>query len=136
MNKKVIIPTVLFLVILPVSIFALSEEKKQVEMTKNEQVQNETSDAKIILYYSNQCPHCKNVEKYLEENSIKDKVNFAQKEVHDNKAAALELMAKAAICGVPGDEIGVPFLWDGENNRCLMGDNEIITFFSNKTNAK
>jgi hypothetical protein len=47
MNKKLAIPTILFLIILPVSIFALSQEKNK----KDPQPANQ-DNAKIILYYS------------------------------------------------------------------------------------
>jgi glutaredoxin len=70
------------------------------------------------------------VEKYIEENKIQDKISFTQKEVYYNQNNAKELEAKAKICGLPTDSIGVPFLWDGE--KCLIGDQDIINFFSAK----
>ena len=37
---------------------------------------------------------------------------------------------RAEDCGLSGDSIGIPFLWDGKN--CLMGEQEIIKFFEQK----
>jgi hypothetical protein len=68
-------------------------------------------------------------------NKIEDKIAFPQKEVHDNQNNANELLERAAACQIPDDEIGVPFLWDGENgDKCIMGDSDIISFLENKIN--
>lgn len=37
------------------------------------------------------------------------------------------MVAKARVCGLNTNSIGVPFLWDGSN--CLIGDCDIISFF-------
>jgi len=96
--------------------------------------QNNQTDTSIIFYYSNTCPHCKVVEEYIDANDIKEKVDFQSKEVGENKDNASELMAKAAKCGIPQDQIGVPFLWDG--TKCIIGQDEIINFFKDKINVK
>ncbi|PIR67099.1 MAG: hypothetical protein COU51_00290 [Parcubacteria group bacterium CG10_big_fil_rev_8_21_14_0_10_36_14] len=94
--------------------------------------ENQSAD-QIILFYGDGCPHCTIVEEYIKENSIGDKISFAQKEVCYNQNNAKKLGAKAKICGLPTDSIGVPFLWDGE--KCLIGDQDIINFFKQKTNG-
>jgi len=71
------------------------------------------------------------VEEYIKENNINDKISFAQKEVYYNQNNAKELEAKAKICELPTDSIGVPLLWDGE--KCLIGDQDIINFFKQKS---
>jgi glutaredoxin len=84
----------------------------------------------IILFYGQGCPHCANVDKYIAENNVKDKVTFAELEVFSNQDNAKLLEEKAAVCGLPIDSIGVPFLWDG--SKCLVGDQDIINFFKEK----
>lgn len=75
-----------------------------------------------ILYYGDGCPHCAVVEEFIETNHI----TLEQKEVYNNRANARELGERAQACGLPTDNIGVPFLWhDGE---CLVGDQDIIQF--------
>jgi len=86
----------------------------------------------IILFYGDGCPHCKIVEEFIENNNIKNKISFAQKEVYNNKKNADELVGKAKICGIPTDSIGVPFLWDG--TKCLVGDQDIVDFFKSLIN--
>lgn len=109
------------------------KQKNQASISKTAADQNQ-SNSQIILFYGDGCPHCAIVEKYIEENDIINKVSFAQKEVYHNQSNAKELEEKAKICGLPTDSIGVPFLWDGE--KCLIGDQDIINFFKQKTNEQ
>ena len=135
MKNKILIPTILFAVVLIFSFFALSQEKDKNQISTNETVAEEGQSAdQIILFYGDGCPHCAIVEEYIKENSIGDKISFAQKEVYYNQNNAKELEAKAKICGMPTDSMDVPFLWDGE--KCLIGDENIINFFKQKTNGQ
>jgi len=135
MKNKTTISTILFAVVLIFSFFALSQEKDKNQISTNETVaeKNQSAD-QIILFYGDGCPHCAIVEDYIKENNIIDKISFAQKEVYYNQNNAKELEAKAKICGLPTDSIGVPFLWDGE--KCFIGDQDIINFFKQKTNEQ
>lgn len=141
MKNKIIILTILFAAVLIFSFFALSQERNKNQTPVNKTTPaNQTattqdqSKKQIILFYGDGCPHCAIVEKYIEEHNIKDKISFAQKEVYYNQENAKELKAKAKICGLPTNSIGVPFLWDGE--KCLIGDQDIINFFKQKTNEQ
>ena len=87
------------------------------------------SSSGLILFYSNSCPHCQNVEKYMGDNKIPDKLSISQKEISDKAAASL-LLEKAKVCGLNMDSVGVPFLWNG--SQCLVGDEDIINFFKSK----
>lgn len=94
--------------------------------------QNNSGDKESIFFYGVTCPHCKNVEKFLEENKdIEEKLKFEKLEI-SNKDNAKRLMEKAERCGLPTDSIGVPLFWNGE--KCIVGDADIISFFKSKTN--
>jgi len=135
MNKKIIIPTILFIAVLIFSFFALSQEKDKNQIPADEITTTKNQSAsQTILFYGDGCPHCAIIEEYIKKNNINDKISFAQKEVYYNQNNAKELEAKAKICGLPTDSIGVPFLWDGE--KCLIGDQDIINFFKQKTNEQ
>ncbi len=83
---------------------------------------------KMILFYSETCPHCKIVEDYIAANHIKDRYQFRELEVSQDQANAALLAKKASQCGLdPNQGLGVPFFFDGE--KCLMGDQEIIDYF-------
>ncbi len=86
-----------------------------------------------ILFYGEECPHCKIVEDYISANNVKDKVKFTELEVFNNKDNAKILLDKAKLCNIDQTQIGVPFLWDG--SKCLLGDQDVINFFKDKINS-
>lgn len=120
MNKKLILLTILFAVVSITAFFILAE--------------NKTPNGQLILYYSEECPHCKIVEEFISQNNIQNKISFIRKEVSANQINAEEMAEKAKICGIPVDSIGVPFLWDG--GKCFIGDQPIIDFFKQKINRE
>lgn len=81
----------------------------------------------IVLYWGEGCPHCAKVDAFIAENNVEQKVQFERKEVYSNKRNARELAKTAKQCGLPTDNIGIPFLWTG--TQCLTGENEIVAFF-------
>lgn len=82
MNKKIIIPAILFIAVLIFSFFALPQEKNKNYSQANEPAKEENQ---ITLYCGESCPHCALVEKYIEENKINDKISFTRKEVYSNQ---------------------------------------------------
>lgn len=88
----------------------------------------EAAKPKMILFYGDTCPHCKNVEEYIKANNIKAKLSFQELEVYNNKENAQLLGIKAKECGLDTSQgVGVPFFFDGQN--CISGDQDIINFF-------
>jgi glutaredoxin len=132
MDKKLFIPTILFIIILAFSVFALSKENENKEIFEQNSPAKQQLTSNITLFYSNDCPHCVKVENYIQENNIQDKVSFVPKNIDQNTANVKELQEKARLCGLADGSLGVPFLWDGQNNICLMGDEDIIDFFEQK----
>jgi glutaredoxin len=87
------------------------------------------SDGKLILYYRDGCPHCVNVEKFMADNGVQEKlVNLQIKEGAINQDNSNEMLKYAKQCQIPLDLVGYPFLWTGSN--CLLGDSDIINYFS------
>lgn len=89
---------------------------------------NNNSSEGIILFYGDGCPHCAIVDEYIAANNIEEKIKFQRKEVFNDKSNARLLSEKAKICGISGDSVGVPLLWDGKS--CIVGDQPIIDYFS------
>jgi len=85
----------------------------------------------LIFYYGVFCPHCKEVEEWMEENKIEEKVKIVKKEVYNNQGNAKELEEAARNCGIGEEGIGVPFLVT-EEKKCLAGSTEIINFLKEK----
>ncbi len=121
-NKKrvYIIASVAVLVIAGFIFWGFKQPSKVIAPT------NET-----IYYYGEDCPHCKIVAQFIEENGIAQKVNFTKKEVWSSKVNASELQARAKECRVDSKNIGVPFLY--AQGKCYIGDQEIIDFFKKES---
>ena len=130
MNKKIIFSTALFFLVSVVAIFILVGEKNAIDPNQPEP----GKDAEIILYYGVTCPHCIDLDAWIEANKIKEKVVFGQKEIFQNEGNRKELLAKAKICGIAEESVGVPFLWTGST--CLIGKDNIIKFFEDKINGQ
>ena len=83
---------------------------------------------KMILFFSNSCPHCKIVEQYISDNNIDAKIKFQKLEVSQDPANAALLEKKARQCGLDVSQgLGVPLFFDG--SKCLLGDKDITDYF-------
>jgi hypothetical protein len=89
----------------------------------------------IIFFYGEECKYCKKVEDFVAQNKIEDKVKFTSLEVWSNKDNQTILAEVLPMCGISANEVGVPFLYDG-NGRCYVGDVDIINYFKNATGIK
>ena len=92
--------------------------------SQNDQIT--VTDASIILFYGAECPHCLDVEKYITDHQLDQKVQFSKLEVWHDKANANLLTQKAQECGIKTEEVGVPFLWSA--GKCYVGVNEVENF--------
>lgn len=81
-------------------------------------------------YWGEGCPHCANVEKFLETWERKDQVKIEKKEVYNDKNNANYLSRRAAYCKINANSVGIPFLFTPEG-KCLSGDEPIIEFLKN-----
>lgn len=117
MAKKILLGAIIGLIILAGILFFFSKAP-------------ESNENKLILYYSDTCPHCVKVEEYLKANKIEEKIAIVKKEVSKNPVNANDLATKAKTCNIQGNQISVPFLWDGQ--KCIIGDEPIIEFFKEK----
>jgi len=104
--------------------------------------------ATATLYYGDGCPHCANIEKWLQDNNYLPgvtitqssvdswistaKIKFNIKEVWKNKTNSTEMSSKATACGISPDQTGVPFLYDDTSKKCIIGETDIQNFFSTK----
>lgn len=94
-----------------------------------------SDDSAIILFYGQECQHCKVVEKYVADNNVKSKVAFSEREVNHDKANANLMVQRQKDCKLDEKIVGsVPFLWTAE--KCYSGSDEIINFFKIKTSGQ
>ncbi len=83
--------------------------------------------ASIVYYYGAECPHCKDVQDFIDQNDIASKVNFVKKETWHNSKNANEMEERAKSCGIQQEGMGVPFLF--ADGKCFVGTPDVITFF-------
>ena len=126
---KTLIPSILFIIVTVIALFAFSKEAPNSEEL-TESAQTKTTPSGIVLFYGIGCPYCEQVDAYITEQDITEKVSFERKEVYYNKENADELASLVSICGLPTNKVGVPFLWDGEY--CFVGMPDIVNFFDEK----
>ena len=86
------------------------------------------SEAQLILFWGEGCPHCEKVKSYIKDNNLDSKVKIVLKEVYYNKANQLQLEETVKKCPEidSSQGIGVPLAFDTQNNKCLYGDTPII----------
>jgi len=110
--------TVLLLIVSLLSVVILGSKGKK------------TDTKVLVFFYGNTCPHCKDVEEWMENNKIKEKMEIIKKEVYDNNANAQELSLAAQSCGLDTNNIAVPFLY--AENKCFIGTPDIVNYLSQK----
>ncbi len=132
MNKKLLLISISFFSVAIFGVLVIADKGRSAAQPADGSGGQVASG--IILYYGDGCPHCAIVEKFVAENDVEGRLSFVKKEVYNNRQNADDLVAKAQICGLPTDSIGVPFLWDGSS--CLLGDQDIIEFFRTKAGRR
>lgn len=96
-----------------------------------EEGMKETLDQTVTTYfYGEECPHCKDVRKFLSENSIETKFSFAMREVWHDRTNASLMREAADVCALKPNEIAVPFVFS--EGKCLVGTPKVIEFFKQK----
>lgn len=119
-SRKIIFSVIAIIILVGVSFVFLRKKNNNPEIKD------------IILFYKEGCPACAAVEDFLKQNDIESKVEFSRLNIPYSQSNANLLLEKAKICGIPEKSLGVPFLWDNFNSKCLIGVEEIINFFKEK----
>lgn len=82
-----------------------------------------------IIYVGDGCPHCANVEAYVEKNDLEKFLPVVFKEIYYNRENAQEFNKVADRIGAPMNRRGVPFMVYG--NQYWIGDKPIIEVLEN-----
>lgn len=86
----------------------------------------------LVLFSGDGCSQCTKVDTFIAANDVATKIQFVELEVFNNSFNKRVLIDKATVCGMDVQEIGVPFLWDGQGKRCVIGYLDVIDFFKTK----
>ena len=76
----------------------------------------------ILFFYGTTCPHCKNVEDFIKENNLEQKLEIKSFEVYNSKENLNKMLYYARICKINEKDLGVPMIY--YNGKCYIGDNE------------
>lgn len=88
-------------------------------------------DQSVTTYfYGETCPHCHDVQKFLDENKIDQKVSFVKREVWGDRSNATMMREAAGICSLETKDIAVPFLFS--EGKCFIGTPKVVDFFKQK----
>ena len=132
MKQTVITLGIVFVIVgLLLAIILGSQGKKNnvAQAPTETNVATSQENQQLIFFYGNTCPHCKNVEEWIAENKIEEKITITKKEVYDNRTNSLELAEAARSCGLDTSNIGVPFLYT-TGKKCLVGAPDITVYLS------
>jgi glutaredoxin len=97
------------------AVFAFNNKKidaptnNTTDQKNNDQIYtNAEVPTNMTLFYSDTCPHCKNVEKYIADNNVKTKINLNEMNVANEDSVQI-LLAVVQKCELSQESIGVPF---------------------------
>jgi glutaredoxin len=129
-NKRIYAATVvaIFLIVGAIVWGVKQPQKANAPAVTQENASQQNQSGEIIYFYGEECPHCKDVAKFLEDNKIADKVNFSKKEVWHDTANAAEMEKKAQECNIQKEGMGVPFVY--AKGKCYVGTPQVEAFFS------
>ncbi len=89
---------------------------------------NLNTETNLILFTGETCPHCKDVENYIFDNSLLDSLDISILEVYNNTKNAQFFEEKFNQCIYQPRVYGVPFLW--HDKKCILGPIEIINYLN------
>lgn len=130
MNKPTTSQNVLLIISVTIAALVLVWFIAKDSKNNTENGDNSDPTATLSLYYRDDCPHCKNVEQYLLDNKIEEKIKIEHKEIMNDIKNNNELMVRAANCNLDLETVGVPLLYD--KGTCYVGDQEIINYFQSR----
>jgi glutaredoxin len=120
-EKKIIFGTIVVcLALAGLFVYSIIKQSPSVVQTKN-----------IIFFYGRECPHCKEAEKFIQDNKIDQKIEFDSVEVWHNEDNAKLMLGKTKECGLDESKVGVPLVYS--QGKCYLGTPDIEAFFRQKT---
>jgi len=123
---KKILPLILILVV--IGSFFFYNSKKTVSQNFPD------TEADLIIFWGDGCPHCEKVKNYIKDNNYDSKLKISLKEVYLDKNNQKLLEDTIQKCPEIDTSrgIGVPLAFDTKNVKCLYGDTPIIEWLNTK----
>jgi Prokaryotic membrane lipoprotein lipid attachment site len=86
-------------------------------------------DAKFLYFYGATCPHCQELNAYMDKNDLYSQIALEKREVYYNTENNAMFLAKAKELGISESEIAVPFVLNLETNTYTIGAQPAIDQF-------
>ena len=93
-------------------------------------------DSDIVLFYGETCSHCKDVEEFISQNQIDQKIKISKLEVYNNKENATlmaQMVKDNCLDKLDPQGLPVPFLIDSSEKKCYIGTPDITNYLAEKT---
>ncbi|MFA5024906.1 MAG: hypothetical protein WC503_00155 [Candidatus Shapirobacteria bacterium] len=92
------------------------------------------TEANLILFWGDGCPHCEVVKNYIKDNNLESKLKISYKEVYKDQNNQKILESTVQKCPEIDQSrgIGVPLGFDTQASKCLYGDTPIIEWLKTK----
>ena len=116
---------VIYLLIATIVVFGIYK------LTSRPDSGNPNTQADVVLYWGEGCPHCENVKKFIQDSQVDQKISINQLEVYKNKVNQKAMQDAAMRCNMDISQgLGVPLAVI--DNKCLVGDTPIIDAIKQK----
>ena len=127
MSKKALTIFIVITIGILLGIIAMESRRAKAE---NKSLLKALASKDPIYYYGITCPNCKEVEKFMTDNKIEEKVTIIKKEVFNNTSNSIELSKAAEKCNIDPTKVGVPFIYF--QGKCFEGRPDVEKFLSEK----
>lgn len=126
----IVITSLLAVILIGSKAQRLSTEKTGTPQTPTPLSEIESTSS-AILFYSDNCPHCRDVDNWIAKNQLEQELKIIRKEISRQPTNIQEMRLIAQECSLNRDSLGVPFLFAQGN--CYLGTAEIISYLSKIT---
>lgn len=127
-DKKIVFISILLTALfLGIGIY-IYEKKQNIDIEPLEEAKIEELSLNTIYYYGDGCPACAQLDEFIQEKGIQEKVKYIKKEIFDNEENQNELLAVSKYCGI--ENPSVPFLFD--EKKCFSGVKDVLDRLESK----
>jgi len=92
-------------------------------------------DSNLVLFYGDTCPHCKDVDEFISQNKIEEKIKINKFEVYNNKLNAslmTQMVKDNCLDKLDPQGLPVPFLINSSEKDCFIGTTDITNHLTEK----
>ncbi|MFA6369329.1 MAG: hypothetical protein WCX20_03050 [Candidatus Shapirobacteria bacterium] len=105
--------------------------------SKNPDSSTTTIDSNLVLFYGDTCPHCEDVEEFISQNQIDQKLKINRLEVYNSKENSntmVKMVNENCKDQLNPQGLPVPFLINTDDKACFIGTPDITNHLTEKAN--